>query len=242
MSGGAAPRRVYADLLKAYGPRGWWPVTVSRRRGPVYRPGFQGRLSSRQRAEVCVGAILTQNAAWTNVVKALACLHAAGLRDLESLARCRSARLARLIRSSGYFRQKARKLKAFARHALARGPLERWLGGAPLPALREELLSLWGVGPETADSILLYAGGREAFVADAYTLRLGRRLGWFGEEAGYEEAQSFLIERLPRDARLYAEVHALIVEHAKRHCRAKPSCPGCPLKPRCHHGQETPRA
>jgi endonuclease-3 related protein len=180
-----------------------------------------------------VGAILTQNTSWTNVVRALKALHEAGVWTLEDAAALPARRLERLIRSSGYFRQKARKLKVLARRAAARGGLSRWLAG-PLPQLREELLSLWGVGPETADSILLYAGGREAVVVDAYTLRVGRRLGWYGPRTGYDDARAHLAGALPRGPRVHAELHALFVELAKRHCRkTSPDCPGCPLSRVC---------
>ncbi len=232
-----APPDVYRRLLKAYGPRGWWPVTPSGGRRPRYRPGSHDGLTERQRLEVCVGAILTQNTNWGNVEKALSRLHEAGLRDLEDLLAVPSRRLEGLIRSSGYFRQKAKKLKAFARHLAARGgKVSGWLCGG-LRERREELLGLYGVGPETADSILLYAGGRPVFVVDAYTLRIGGRLGWW-RKAGYARAQSTLARRLPQDAELYNEFHALLVEHAKVHCRkAAPLCEGCPLREVCLHAR-----
>lgn len=230
------PRDAYRLLLRAFGRQGWWPVTVRRGQGPVYRPGFSGVLSEVQRAEVCVGAILTQNTAWTNVEKALKALHAAGLRAPAHIAAAQPRRLEFLVRSSGYFRQKAKKLKVFARHALSRRrPLSRWLAG-PLPELREELLSLWGVGPETADSILLYAGARPVFVVDSYTMRIGRRVGWFGKSS-YEKVQAFFSRRLPASAEVYAEFHALLVELAKRHCKTTPACAGCPLMEVCRHGR-----
>lgn len=232
-----APLAVHRRLLRAYGPQGWWPVTPAGGRGPRYRPGRSAALSERQRLEVCVGAILTQNTSWGNVEKALSRLHEAGLRDLEDLLTVPSRRLEGLIRSSGYFRQKAKKLKAFARHLAARGgKVSGWLRGG-LRERREELLGLYGVGPETADSILLYAGGRPAFVVDAYTLRIGARLGWW-RQAGYGRAQSYLTKRLPEDAALYNEFHALLVEHAKAHCRkAAPLCAGCPLREVCRHAR-----
>ncbi|MBI4377025.1 MAG: endonuclease III domain-containing protein [Elusimicrobia bacterium] len=228
------PLSVYSKLLEAFGPQGWWPVSVSARGGPVYRPGFKGRLSERQRAEICVGAILTQNTNWNNVVRSLLRLKSAGMLELERLSAAPSGRLQSLVRSSGYFRQKARKLKIFAGHAKKRGRLSRWLC-QPMDILRGELLGLWGIGPETADSILLYAGGHPIFVIDAYTLRIGSRLGWF-RKPGYERAQRLLSRELPRSAELYAEFHALLVQLAKRHCRAVPSCQGCPLIANCRYG------
>ncbi|MBI3553289.1 MAG: endonuclease III domain-containing protein [Elusimicrobia bacterium] len=232
----APPRAVYRRLLAAYGAQGWWPVTVKASEGPVYRPDFRGALTERQRAEVCVGAILTQNTNWRNVETALRGLHRAGVWDLGRLASWPPRRVERLVRPSGYFRQKAKKLRLFARHAVSRGTsLRDWLSG-PLEALRAELLSLWGVGPETADSILLYAGGRPSFVVDAYTVRIGRRIGWFRRH-DYAHVQRFFTGRLPASPRDYAELHALFVELAKRHCRSAPVCSGCPLREVCHHGR-----
>lgn len=231
-----APLAVYQRLQRAFGPQGWWPVTPSGGRRPRYRPGASGRLTERQRLEVCVGAILTQNTNWGNVEKALGRLHGAGLRDLDGLLAVPTRRLEVLIRSSGYFRQKAKKLKALARHLAARGrQVSGWLSGE-LRGRREELLGLYGVGPETADSILLYAGGRPCFVVDAYTLRIGERLGWY-RKASYDRAQAYLTQRLPREAALYSEFHALLVKLAKERCRKTPLCPGCPLQEVCRHGQ-----
>jgi endonuclease-3 related protein len=235
----SGPAQAYRLLLKAYGPRGWWPVTVGRGSDPVYRPGFHGALSERQRTEICVGAILTQNTNWSNVEKSLKALHQAGVWDFDAISRMARPRLAALVRSSGYFRQKAKKLKIFARHVAALGaPLRNWLS-KPLPALRHELLSLWGVGPETADSILLYAGARPVFVVDAYTVRIGRRMGWFRRH-DYAHVQDYFAERMPAVSHLYAEFHALLVELAKRHCRTTPACRGCPLSGICRHGRGNP--
>ena len=202
---------------------------MRKNKAPVYRPGFRGRLSARQRDEICMGAILTQNTNWGNVERSLVELHRAGLWDWAAIAATPARKLERWIRSSGYFRQKAKKLKIFARYALGRSPA-RWFS-------RADLLALWGIGPETADSMLLYAGAKNAFVIDAYTLRIGKRLGWFNHQS-YEGAQKFLTSYLPGSTRLYAEFHAVIVELAKRHCRVKPSCPGCPLLELCPHGQK----
>ncbi|MBI5624880.1 MAG: endonuclease III domain-containing protein [Elusimicrobia bacterium] len=224
-------------MLARFGPQGWWPVTPARGSAPAYRPGVWDELTEAQRLEVCVGALLTQNTAWTNASRAVSRLVEEGAMRLDRLASMPGPRLERLIRSSGYFRQKALKVKAFASHARGkRGGLRAWLSG-PLSELREELLSLHGIGQETADSILLYAGGRAAFVVDAYTLRIGSRLGWYGPGSSYREAQAFLVSKLPSSARLYAECHALFVELAKQHCRKTPSCEGCPLRRGCRHGR-----
>lgn len=229
------PRRVWRRLEARFGRQGWWPVTGPGDARPAYVPGRYAPPPPAQALEVCVGAILTQNTAWTNVERALENLHRS--RALPGLARIPLPRLQRLIRPSGYFRQKAGRLRLFARWAGGPGALSRRLRTAPLPALREELLSLRGVGPETADSMLLYAGGRPAFVVDAYTRRIGSRIGWFGPKAGYAEVQAFLTARLPRSVRVYNELHALFVRLAKDHCRTTPQCAGCPLKDGCATGR-----
>jgi endonuclease-3 related protein len=183
-----------------------------------------------------VGAILTQNTNWSNVEKAIERLHTAGMRDLDDLLAVPQRRLEGLIRPSGYFRQKAMKLKAFGWHLAGRGGrLGAWLS-SDLEARREELLGLFGIGPETADSILLYAAGRPSFVIDAYTLRIGKRLGWF-RDPSYDQARSYLTRRLPQDAGLYNEFHALLVWLAKVRCRKTgPLCDGCPLQRVCRYG------
>lgn len=202
---------------------------------PVYRtrraPPNEG-----EALEIAVGAILTQNTAWTNVERALRELHRARAMALGPLLRLPRRRLERLIRSSGYFRQKALKLRAFLSRLKERGgSLRRWLSG-DLGAVRAELLGLYGIGPETADSILLYAGSRPAFVVDAYTLRIGGRLGWW-LGADYPSAQSYLTRRLPRSVPVYEELHALLVALAKYYCRPEPLCGACPLASGCRRGK-----
>lgn len=235
------PRLAYRLLLRSFGPQGWWPVTRRTGEPPRYRPGRYGRLGEREALEVAVGAILTQNTSWGNVEKAVASLHRASGMRLSGLLRLRPRRLQRLIRSSGYFRQKAGKLRVFLR-ALERRrvSLGSWLGGG-LQCVRGELLGLYGIGPETADSILLYAGSRPAFVVDAYTLRIGARVGWFAAGTDYERAQLALTRRLPRAVTVYQEFHALLVALAKTYCRAQPLCPACPLRGGCRHGGGMPR-
>ncbi len=171
---------------------------------------------------MAAGAVLTQNTAWLNAEAALKALASAGLlRTPVALLACPPRRLAVLIRPSGYYNQKARKLRALAAYLAA-------LPRARTPA-RGELLALWGIGPETADSILLYAWHQPVPVADAYTRRLFHRLGWTGERAGYEELAGWCARGLPVKAPVLQEFHALIVRHAKEHCRAAPVCRDCPL-------------
>jgi len=206
--------RNYFDAMFAHlGPRHWWPAKT--------------------RFEVIVGAILTQNTAWSNVKRALDNLRRERLLVPAAIESVATTRLARLIRPSGYFRQKARKLKAFAGFLRReyRGSLLRMFR-TPTPELREKLLNVHGVGPETADSILLYAGNHPVFVVDAYTRRILERHALIHARAGYDEIQDFFQRSLPRDASLFNEYHALIVNVGKEWCRTKnPRCNECPLRP-----------
>lgn len=207
------PRLVeyYDTLYRALGPQHWWPA-----RSPF---------------EVIVGAILTQNTAWTNVEKAIANLRRERLLSPAALERVPQAKLARLIRSSGYFRQKAKKLKAFVRFLRGEfgGSLAKMFR-TPTEELRENLLAVHGIGPETADSILLYAGHHPVFVVDAYTKRILVRHGLASEKAGYKEIRALFENALPQDVKLYNEFHGLIVMTGKHWCRTKnPRCHACPL-------------
>ncbi len=229
---------IYDRLLKRFGPRGWWPVTPRGGRGPRYHSAnTRGRLSPAQQFEVAVGAILTQNTAWANVEKALGKLIAAKVLSPRGLASLPQARLQGLIRSSGYFRQKAGRLRNFCRFLLDRwgGRLDRFLV-RPTETVRGELLALNGVGPETADSVLLYAGGHPVFVVDAYTRRFGGRFGLFRTD-DYHEVQHHFMSRMKASVPRFREYHALLVELAKRFCRARPLCPPCPLRSRCATGR-----
>lgn len=207
---GVTLRDIFDRLLAAYGPQHWWPAETP--------------------TEMIVGAILTQNTAWTNVERAIANLRQARALDWRALDALSEDALAALIRPSGTYRVKARRLKAFV-ETLWRtygGSLDAMLDG-PLPAARARLLRIPGIGPETADAILLYAGGRPAFVVDVYTRRLLRRHFLLDDRASYDQVQRFFHESLPPDAALFNEFHALIVEVGKKHCRAKAECAGCPL-------------
>lgn len=228
--------RIYRILFDAYGPQGWWPIpSMAGRRGfdpGGYHPGdpLQPRTAA-GRFEVALGAVLTQNTAWTNAEKALTSLLGAGVGTPEAVCSCDGSRLAALIRSSGHFNRKAGTLKAMAGIFL----------GRRVPS-REALLALRGIGPETADSILLYAFRQPVFVVDAYTRRLLARIG-LAEGAGSDEAvQAFFHDSLPRRPELFSEYHALIVTHAKRFCRALPVCGGCPVRDCAHRRSAKSRA
>jgi endonuclease III related protein len=183
--------------------------------------------------EVVVGAILTQSTAWGNVERAIANLRSARLLTPSAMLRVRTARLAALVRPSGYFRQKAKKLKAFVRF------LENEYGGSlkrmfltPTSELREKLLSVHGIGPETADSILLYAGNHAVFVVDAYTHRIFGRHGITDGKPDYENVRAFIETSIPRQPELFNEFHALLVNTGKNWCRKSvPRCQECPLRP-----------
>lgn len=177
-----------------------------------------------------MGAILTQNAAWVNVERAIRRLRAVGALRPAALRALPAGRLAALIRPSGYFRVKTRRLRAFVDHLARRhgGSLRRLLR-QPAPALRAELLSVAGIGPETADSIILYAAGRPVFVVDAYTRRVLSRHRIVSSDVDYATLQAVFAD-LPRDPGLFNEYHALLVRVAKEHCRARPRCEECPLR------------
>ncbi len=210
-------RDVYDRLAARYGPRGWWPAD-----GPF---------------EVIVGAILTQRTAWTNVEKALANLKQADALSPANMRALSVDELAELIRPSGFYRGKARKLRAFL-DMLAEsfeGDLGRMLA-APGDGLRPFLLATHGIGEETADAILLYAARQPFFVVDAYTRRTFSRLGVRPGGDAYSAWQRLFEESLPQDAALYGEYHALIVEHAKGVCRAEPLCDRCALAEVCETG------
>jgi endonuclease-3 related protein len=225
-------RRVAAllpRLLDAYGPQGWWPL-----RSRAASPGFDEHgyhagdyrepTTGAGRFEVMAGAVLTQNTAWRNVEPALDALLGGRPLDPRAVAEMSLEELAERIRTSGYFRQKARKLRALAEFIGARGEE---------PPSREELLGIWGIGPETADSILLYAFRRPYFVVDAYTRRLLSRLAVIGGSESYGEIQRLFVAAIPPEAEAYNELHALVVRHAKEHCRSAPRCAGCPISRAC---------
>lgn len=203
--------RLYWALFRRFGPQRWWPAKT-----PL---------------EVAVGAILTQNTAWSNVERALARLKAERPLSPRGLRALPLGRLSRLIRPSGTYRIKAGRLKAFLDFLWERfnGRVER-LKTAPLEELRSGLLSVPGIGPETADSILLYAAGRPIFVVDAYTRRVLARHRLVPPDIGYEPLRAVFERHLPSDPALFNEYHALLVAVGKRYCRSRPRCDTCPLR------------
>jgi len=203
---------IYNRLLARYGRQHWWPAETD--------------------FEVILGAVLTQNTAWKNVEKVLAELRRCGLLSWEALSRLRIEELAPYLRSSGYFNQKARRLRAFFDYLETRyaGSLAK-MALQETEVLRQELLALKGFGPETVDTILLYAFGRPIFVVDAYTRRVLIRHRLCPETISYDELQCRIQTAIPTQASYYNEFHALIVVVGKEYCRSQPRCSGCPLEP-----------
>ena len=196
---------LYKTLLKAYGRRGWWPTT-----------------SDNKKFEIILGAILTQNTSWKQVEKAIANLKNNDLISQEAIKKVSLRRLASLIKPAGYFNQKAKRLKI----------INQFLEKNKNPT-RDQLLEVNGIGPETADSILLYAFNQPSFVIDTYTKRIMQRIGY--KEESYGGLQALFQDNLPNDYKIYNEFHALFVEHAKTYCRKKPLCQKCPLNSRCNY-------
>jgi len=205
-------RQVYQRLLKQHGGQKWWPGD-----SPF---------------EIMVGAILTQNTAWTNVERAIANLKAEGCLDAGRIVSLDHETLAGLLRPSGYFNIKAKRLRAFCEWFLQQGDEHR-LEQYETEAMRQALLKVHGIGPETADDIVLYAFNRPVFVIDAYTRRIFSRLGLIDGDEKYETLRMLFQSKLEADADLYNEYHALIVMHGKAICRTKPDCDHCRLADQC---------
>ena len=203
--------QIYQKMFDALGPRHWWPGETP--------------------FEVVIGAILTQNTNWSNVEKAIKNLKTAGKLSPEGIYELSVTELAKLIRPSGFFNVKAKRVKAFINWLFSRyeGNLSKMFA-QDLQSLRSELLSVKGIGPETADSILLYAGNMPTFVVDAYTHRIFSRHELIPEESTYDEMKSFFEENLPKDVQLFNEYHALLVNIGKMFCKPKKVCEPCPLK------------
>lgn len=222
--------QIYQGLLKEYNPQGWWPVTEKDELKPTYKK--RNFLTEKQILEICVGAILTQNTNWEpNVTNSIINLNKENLINLEKLKRIDNKKLSNLIKSSGYYNQKAERIKLFIQF-LHENPI-RTLQQTETSKLRGLLLKQKGIGPETADSIALYAFNKPLFVIDAYTKRIFTRLGLIEEALDYSQIQAIFHNHLDKNPQLFNELHALLVEHAKRHCTKEPSCQECPLSKSC---------
>lgn len=210
-----AVRTIFGQLLGAYGPQGWWPA-----KGPF---------------EMMVGALLTQRTTWRNAELAIAALRRSDALSPEALASLPVPEIEALVRPAGTFRVKAVRLQALARWYVDSGGRESMASRATAD-LRVELLGLVGVGPETADDILVYAFGRPVFVVDAYARRILSRYGWATGCEPYDRLSAAVADVFGPDAAALGEFHALLVELGKRHCRTEPRCSGCPLAARCTTG------
>lgn len=203
---------IYEKLLKHFGPQHWWPA-----KSPF---------------EVIIGAILTQNTNWVNVEKAINNLKSAGILTPEKLYKIDTNKLAELIKPAGYFNIKSIRLKNFIKWLMEtyQGNLKEMFAQEK-SILREELLRIRGIGPETADSILLYAAKKPSFVVDTYTYRILVRHNLIPEESTYDQIKSFFEDNLPEDVKLFNEYHALLVKLGKEYCKkTRPLCDPCPLK------------
>jgi endonuclease-3 related protein len=209
-------RAVYRRLEAAYGRQHWWPGD--------------------SRFEIMVGAVLTQNTAWTNVERAIANLKRARALTPETIVAAPHARLAAWLKPSGYFNIKARRLKSMCRWLIGQGGV-RVLARMNTHDLRAALIAVHGIGPETADDIALYAFNRPVFVIDAYTRRIFTRLGLVKGDEGYEHLRHWFETELGPDVAVFNEYHALIVKHGKDVCRKRPRCGDCRLLPYCGYGQ-----
>jgi endonuclease-3 related protein len=206
---------IYHKLLEHFGPRGWWPGESC--------------------LEIMLGAVLTQAVAWKNVEKAIAALKEAGLLDFSALLAIAEEELADFIKPALYHRQKARRLKILLDFIAENygGDIDLMFS-EPLSPIRARLLALWGIGPETADSILLYAGNYPVFVVDAYTIRIFSRLGWVEDKCSYEKMQGLMQRHLPADTQIYNEYHALLVALGANYCKKRKAlCQECPLAEYC---------
>ena len=220
---------LYYILNERYNNLNWWPVDHK----------YHEKHDSDPRFEIITGAMLTQNTSWSNVEKALSKLKTKKCLNLESINKTKIEYCEQLIIQSGFYKQKAKRLKNISRYLKDRynGDLDRFFN-QPLDKLRKELLSLNGIGPETADSILLYAGNKPIFVVDAYTKRICQRIP-INVEISYDEIQNYFQEQLSKYftpdqlPKVYGEFHAQIVMLAKDHCRKKPNCINCPIEKFC---------
>jgi len=206
--------KLYEELYDLYGPQGWWPLSSGAGAYSLddsykvsYHPGdYTYPHNTAQQYQICLGAILTQNTNWVNVEKVILNLARSGYLSAEKISSVSSDELAELIISSGYFRQKTKKIKLFT---------DYFLQHRDTMPKREELLDIWGIGPETADSILLYAYKEPSFVIDAYTKRVFEEQGILKEALNYEQLKKYCETNLEKNYILYQEFHALIVKHAK---------------------------
>ncbi|MEX2374629.1 MAG: hypothetical protein WD942_03470 [Dehalococcoidia bacterium] len=216
---------IYRLLLEVHGHQQWWPTASDD--------------PEEQRLEICLGAILTQNTSWMGAAAALANLRGAGVMSADAILALPVDVLADLIRPSGHFNVKARKLQAFCEAVVvdAEGSVDTLLHGDPLD-VRERLLGIWGIGPETADAMTLYAARKPTFVVDAYAYRIFERLGCPPGPRRYDVYRDFFLDRIGHNVTTLNEWHALLVRHGQQVCqKSRPKCEACPLLSRCDFGR-----
>jgi len=206
----------FESLLSYYGRQQWWPAENA--------------------FEVVIGAILTQNTVWTNVEKAIINLKTHRVLSPEKLEEIKEETLASLIKPTGFFNQKAKRIKTFLAFLNDKynNSIER-MAQVNFEVIRSELLAINGIGAETADSVLLYACNKPTFVVDAYTKRIFSRIGYIIESMSYEELKQWIETRIPKNVPLFNEFHALLVTHGKQYCKTKPRCLECPVKTQCDY-------
>jgi endonuclease-3 related protein len=225
------PSNLYEILIKKYGNLNWWPMDSL----------YHKRMDSDPRFEIIIGAVLTQNTAWSNVEKALDKLKQNNMLDIIKIQNVDENELKEMIKSSGFFNQKAKRLKVLSNHLYINhnADLNRFFN-RELFEIRDELLSINGIGPETADSILLYAGGKPVFVVDAYTKRLCERIP-IDVKISYDNIQDYFQKELSKEfkdedlSKVYNELHAQIVILAKEYCKKRPLCKNCPVNNYCEY-------
>ena len=225
-------KSIYNKLHSHFGPQNWWPVTLENEIIPKYHKNI--KLSEKQKLEICFGAILTQNTNWKNAEKAIAQLNKNNLININGIIKITNENLARIIKSSGYHNQKAIKLKNFCLFLMNNynRNLEKLFSNS-ITKLRNELLSINGIGPETADSIILYAAKKPIFVIDAYAKRIMNRVGF--KENNYDGLQNLFMNNLKKDEKMFNEYHALLVQFGKNICKKKPLCNQCPISNMCNY-------
>jgi endonuclease-3 related protein len=228
------PHLLYKILLDHFGNLNWWPQDIN----------YHKKTGSDPRFEVIVGAILTQNAAWTNVEKALENLKSKRLLDIEKISNIDIKLLQRIVRPTGFFNQKAKRVKYISEYLENNYSADlNTFFNRDIDIIREELLQINGIGPETADSILLYAGDKPIFVVDAYTKRICKRLP-IEVNPTYDHIQNYfqkdILKKFNKNkiSKIYNELHALIVNHGKNYCKSKPKCNNCPIKEKCLYNKQ----
>ena len=218
MKANNAIQNLYQQLHKLHGPQGWWPVSEL---GGYHPKDFSIPQNPKQRFEICLGAILTQNTSWTQVEVAIENLKKLSALTPSGIKKLNDEKLKKAIFPSGYYNQKAKKIRSF---------LEFYQGLNEETPKRDDLLSVWGIGPETADSILLYAYQYPSFVVDAYTTRICLYHKLISSKARYHDIQDLFQKSLKKDWKIFQEYHALIVAHAKEHYQKRPYGKHCPLE------------